>query len=78
MVGDIGQPTHLHYDMFYFYTSGYFLLALDYCCICSMCCHSIIPICLWYDIIDITRLLHMIYVLWLVLDGNSSRAVAAI
>ena len=23
-------------------------------------------------------LLHMIYVLWLVLDGNSSRAVAAI
>ena len=19
MVGDIGQPTHLHYDMFYFY-----------------------------------------------------------
>ena len=34
--------------------------------------------CLWYDIIEITRLLHMIYVLWLVLDGNSSRAVAAI
>ena len=34
--------------------------------------------CLWYDIIDITRLLHMIYVSWLVLDGNSSRAVAAI
>ena len=26
MVGDIGQPTHLHYDMFYFYTSGHFLL----------------------------------------------------
>ena len=25
MVGDIGQPSHLHYDMFYF-TSGYFLL----------------------------------------------------
>ena len=26
MVGDIGQPSHLHYDMFYFYnTSGYFL-----------------------------------------------------
>ena len=26
MVGDIGQPSHLHYDMFLFlYTSGYFL-----------------------------------------------------
>ena len=82
MVGDIGQPTHLHYDMFYFYTSGLLLIGvcwvLRYCCVCSMCCHSIIPICLWYDIIDITRLLHMIYVLWLVLYGNSSRAVAAI
>ena len=29
-------------------------------------------------LIDITRLLHMIYVLWLVLHGNSGRAVAAI
>ena len=35
-------------------------------------------VCLWCDIIDITRLLHMIYVLWLVLHGNSGRAVAAI
>ena len=26
---------------------------------------------------EITRLLHMIYVSWLVLDGNTSRAVAA-
>ena len=38
-----------------------------------MCYHSIISVCLWYDIIVITRLLRMIYVLWLVLDGNSSR-----
>ena len=43
------------------------------CCICSMCYHYIISVCLWYDIIDITRLLRMIYVLWLMLDGNSSR-----
>ena len=28
MVGDIGQPTHLHYDMFYFYTSGLLLIGL--------------------------------------------------
>ena len=41
-------------------------------------CDSITLVCLWYDIIDITRLLHMIYVLWLVLHGNSGRAVAAI
>ena len=39
---------------------------------------SITLVCLWYDIIDITRLLHRIYVLWLVLHGNSGRAVAAI
>ena len=39
---------------------------------------SIVLVCLWYVIIDITRLLHMIYVLWLVLHGNSGRAVAAI
>ena len=43
------------------------------CCICSMCYHYIISIFLWYDIIVVTRLLRMIYVLWLVLDGNSSR-----
>ena len=38
-----------------------------------MCYHYFISVCLWYDIIDITRLLRMIYVLRLVLDGNSSR-----
>ena len=38
----------------------------------------LVLVCLWYDIIDITGLLHMIYVLWLVLHGNSGRAVAAI
>ena len=89
MVGDIGQPSHLHYEMFYFYilpVTSYgvcycfstFKLLLHYCCVCSMCYHSIIPICLWYDSIVITRLLRMIYVLWLVLDGNSSGAVTAI
>ena len=48
------------------------------CCVCSMCYHYIISVCLWYDVIDITRLLRMIYVLWLVLDGNSSREGFAI
>ena len=79
MVGDIGQPSYLHYEMFYFSilpVTSYGVL--HYCCVCSMCYHSIIPICLWYDIIVITRLLRMIYVLWLVLDGNSSGAVTAI
>ena len=38
-----------------------------------MCYHYFISVCLWYDIIDITRLLRMIYVLWLVFDGNSCR-----
>ena len=28
---------------------------------------------LWYNIIDFAQLLRMIYVLWLVLDSNSSR-----
>ena len=28
MVGDIGQPTHLHYDMFYFYASGFLLIGV--------------------------------------------------
>ena len=35
-------------------------------------------VCLWYDIIDITRLLHMLYVVFLVLHGISSRAFTAI
>ena len=35
-------------------------------------------VCLWYDIIDITRLLHMLYVVLLVLHGISGRAFAAI
>ena len=35
-------------------------------------------VCLWYDIIDVTRLLHMIYVVLLVLHGISGRAFAAI
>ena len=77
MVGDIGQPSHLRYDMCYFYvlpvTSYGVCSILHYCCVCSMCYYSIILVCLWYDIIDITRLIRMIYVLWLVLDGNSSR-----
>ena len=34
--------------------------------------------CLWYDIIDVTRLLHMIYVVLLVLHSISGRAFAAI
>ena len=55
------------------YTSYYTIVAYALCDI-----DSIILVCLWYDIIDITRLLHMIYVLWLVLDGNSGRAVTAI
>ena len=82
MVEDIGQPSHLRYDMCYFYvlpvTSYGVWSILHYCCVCSMCYYSIILVCLWYDIIDITRLLRMIYVLWLVLDGNSGRAVTAI
>ena len=34
--------------------------------------------CYYVHILDITRLLHMIYVLWLVLHGNSGRVVTAI
>ena len=43
------------------------------CCICSMCYCYIMSVCLWYDIIDVTRLLRMIYVLWLVLDDGITR-----
>ena len=36
--------------------------------------HYNVYVWLWYDIIDFALLLRMIYdVLWLVLDGNSSR-----
>ena len=78
MVGDIGQTSHLYYYMFLClyacqYTYHRICSMLHDCCECSMCYHYIISVCLWYDIIDITRLLRMIYVLWLVLDGNSSR-----
>ena len=55
------------------YASYYTIVAYAICDMITM-----VLVCLWYDIIDITRLLHMIYVLWLVLHGNSSRAVAAI
>ena len=57
MVGDIGQPTHLHYDMFLFL----------YDRISSYKCMLVL-----------TRLLHMLYVVLLVLHGISGRAFAAI
>ena len=44
--------------------------------ICDMI--PLFGVCLWYDIIDITRLLHMLYVVLLVLHGISGRAFAAI
>ena len=44
--------------------------------ICDMI--PLFRVCLWYDIIDITRLLHMLYVVLLVLHGISGRAFAAI
>ena len=44
--------------------------------ICDMI--PLFKVCLWYDIIDITRLLHMLYVVLLVLHGISGRAFAAI
>ena len=51
------------------YASYYTIVAYAIC--------DMIPlfwVCLWYDIIDITRLLHMIYVVLLVLHGISGRA----
>ena len=44
--------------------------------ICDMI--PLVGVCLWYDIIDVTRLLHMLYVVLLVLHGISGRAFAAI
>ena len=55
------------------YASYYTIVAYA---ICDMI--PLFSVCLWYDIIDITRLLHMIYVVLLVLHGISGRAFAAI
>ena len=53
------------------YASYYTIVAYA---ICDMI--PLFGVCLWYDIIDITRLLHMIYVVLLVLHGISGRAFA--
>ena len=55
------------------YASYYTIVAYAICDMIPLC-----RVCLWYVIIDITRLLHMIYVLLLVLYGISGRAFAAI
>ena len=47
MVGDIGKPTHLHYDMFYFYTSGFLLIGVlaSYYTIVTYAICDMIPLC---------------------------------
>ena len=82
MVGDIGQPSHLHYDVLFLCTSGYFL----WCMLgITLLLHMLYVLSFHYINMLMVRyysyytvVTYMIYVLWLVLDGNSSGAVTAI